>query len=48
MHNDLGTLPTASGFMTGSYQMITENGEPFEIDIPAFSLDSPGHKRTLN
>lgn len=41
-------LPTASGFMTGSYQMITETGEPFEIDIPAFSLDSPGHKRTLN
>jgi uncharacterized protein affecting Mg2+/Co2+ transport len=23
--------------MTGSYQMVTEDGEPFEIDIPAFS-----------
>lgn len=41
-------LPTASGFMTGSYQMVTENGEPFEIDIPAFSLDSPDRKHTLN
>ena len=42
-------LPTASGFMTGSYQMVvTESGEPFEIDIPTFSLDSPDHKRVLN
>ncbi|MES2752675.1 MAG: Co2+/Mg2+ efflux protein ApaG [Pseudomonadota bacterium] len=41
-------LQTASGFMTGSYQMVTENGEPFEIDIPAFSLDSPDIRRTLN
>lgn len=41
-------LSTASGFMTGSYQMVTEDGEPFEIDIPTFSLDSPGQKRTLN
>lgn len=41
-------LQTPSGFMTGSYQMVTENGEPFEIDIPAFSLDSPTIKRTLN
>lgn len=41
-------LPTPSGFMTGSYHMVTEDGEPFDIDIPAFSLDSPDHKRTLN
>ncbi|MDO8979384.1 MAG: Co2+/Mg2+ efflux protein ApaG [Afipia sp.] len=41
-------LQTPSGFMTGSYQMVTESGEPFEIDIPAFSLDSPNYKRTLN
>lgn len=41
-------LQTSSGFMTGSYQMVTENGEPFEIDIPAFSLDSPDIRRTLN
>jgi ApaG protein len=42
------TLPTASGFMTGRYQMVTASGEPFEIDVPAFSLDSPHGNRTLN
>jgi ApaG protein len=41
-------LPTASGFMAGSYQMVTASGEPFEIDVPTFSLDSPEAKRTLN
>lgn len=41
-------LQTPSGFMTGSYQMVTESGEPFDIDIPAFSLDSPNIRRTLN
>jgi ApaG protein len=33
-------LPTASGSMTGRYQMVTDNGEHFEIDIPTFSLES--------
>ena len=37
-------LPTASGIMTGRYQMVTDSGEHFEIDIPTFSLES----RTLN
>jgi ApaG protein len=41
-------LQTASGFMTGRYQMESESGERFEIDVPTFSLDSPEHKRTLN
>jgi ApaG protein len=41
-------LRTASGFMTGSYQMVSESGEQFEIDVPTFSLDSPDSKRTLN
>jgi ApaG protein len=41
-------LPTASGFMAGRYQMVTESGERFEIDVPAFSLDSPDIQRTLN
>ena len=42
-------LPTASGFMAGRYQMIvTASGEPFEVDVPAFSLDSPSGKRVLN
>ena len=33
-------LPTPSGFMTGSYGMVTASGEHFDIEIPAFSLDS--------
>jgi ApaG protein len=41
-------LPTASGFMTGNYGMITAAGEEFDIDIPAFSLDTPQRERTIN
>jgi ApaG protein len=41
-------LPTSSGFMTGTYGMVTAQGEPFDIDIPAFSLDTPEKARTLN
>src|SRR5947207_2948573 len=41
-------LPTASGFMAGRYQMVSESGQRFEIDVPTFSLDSPENKRTLN
>ena len=41
-------LQTPSGFMTGRYQMVTDRGERFEIDIPTFSLDSPNATRTLN
>jgi ApaG protein len=42
-------LTTASGFMTGRYQMVSKTtGERFEIDVPTFSLDSPQVKRVLN
>ena len=41
-------LSTASGFMAGRYQMVSETGERFEIEVPTFSLDSPHHKRVLN
>jgi ApaG protein len=41
-------LPTPSGFMVGSYSMVTEAGERFDIAIPAFSLDSPDARRTIN
>src|SRR4029079_3916517 len=34
-------LPTPSGFMRGSYGMITPAGDSFDIEIPAFSLDAP-------
>lgn len=41
-------LTTPSGFMTGRYQMVSDSGEQFEVDIPLFSLDSPDARRTLN
>jgi ApaG protein len=42
-------LPTPSGFMEGSYGMITADGQPFDIEIPLFSLDTPqSGKRVLN
>jgi ApaG protein len=41
-------LTTSSGLMTGRYQMVSESGEKFEIDVPTFSLDSPDGKRVLN
>ena len=33
-------LQTPSGIMAGRYGMVTDDGENFDIDIPAFSLDS--------
>ena len=41
-------LDTPSGMMFGHYSMENDEGEMFEVDIPAFSLDSPGLMRTLN
>lgn len=41
-------LPTPSGFMRGTYGMITDNGERFDIEVPAFSLDSSFADRTVN
>lgn len=41
-------LHTSSGFMAGSYGMVTEAGEDFDVEIPAFSLDSSHAERTIN
>jgi len=41
-------LDTPSGLMFGHYQMETDEGEMFDVDIPAFSLDTPGLLRVLN
>ncbi len=41
-------LTTPSGLMMGSYEMEGEGGQRFDIDIPAFSLDSPYQARQLN
>ena len=40
-------LETPTGFMQGFYHMVTTtSGERFDVEIPAFSLDSPhgGHQ----
>ncbi len=41
-------LSTRSGLMMGSYEMISDAGEHFEITIPAFSLDLPEARRVVN
>ncbi|WP_458095917.1 Co2+/Mg2+ efflux protein ApaG [Roseomonas sp. WA12] len=42
-------LATPSGFMRGAYHMVvTETGEMFDAEIPAFSLDSPHGQVTVN
>lgn len=41
-------LATPSGFMVGAYQMETASGEAFNVDIPAFSLDSPYTPRNMH
>jgi ApaG protein len=41
-------LPTPSGFMMGRYGLVTEAGEHFDVEVPAFSLDSPGDHRIVN
>jgi ApaG protein len=41
-------LSTPTGFMGGTYQMVNEAGETFDIEIPTFSLDTPSVDRRLN
>ena len=41
-------LTTPSGIMVGSFQMTTEDGEMFDVAVPAFSLDSPEGRRVVN
>ena len=41
-------LPTPSGFMVGTYGMVSADGEHFDVAIPAFSLDGPEAKRSIN
>lgn len=41
-------LNTPSGMMGGSYQMESETGERFDIEIPTFSLDRPNQEVWLN
>lgn len=41
-------LTTPSGFMDGHYVMETRDGERFEAEVPAFSLDSAGERRVVH
>ena len=41
-------LATPSGIMVGSYGMECENGDCFDVAIPAFSLDSPYQERNIH
>ncbi len=41
-------LPTASGYMSGSYEMRNSSGEKFEAEIPAFLLESPHEQRQIH
>ena len=41
-------LNTPSGMMGGAYQMESEGGERFDIEIPTFSLDRPHQDLVLN
>ncbi|WP_135075280.1 Co2+/Mg2+ efflux protein ApaG [Terasakiella sp. SH-1] len=41
-------LQTPSGFMGGSYEMISSAGERLHVTIPTFLLDSPFEAHTVN
>lgn len=41
-------LDTPSGMMGGAYQMESESGEHFDIEIPTISLDRPNQDVFLN
>ncbi|BAT57956.1 CO2+/MG2+ efflux protein ApaG [Variibacter gotjawalensis] len=41
-------LATPSGFMVGTYGMVSDIGETFDIAVPAFSLDATEGRRVVN
>lgn len=41
-------LSAPSGMMFGSYEMDREDGQPFDVVIPPFSLDSPYDTRRVS
>lgn len=41
-------LTTATGMMVGTFQMVTDSGDQFDVEVPGFSLDSPHGKRVLH
>lgn len=47
-YNSACPLATPSGAMRGTYQMVSESGEQFDVEIPEFSLHLPGATRRVN
>ena len=41
-------LSAPSGIMVGIYYMEAEDGERFDVDVPAFSLDSPHQSASVH
>ena len=41
-------LSTPSGIMAGTYEMTTDDGDSFPVEVPTFSLDSPHEHSPLN
>lgn len=41
-------LTTPSGLMVGTFHMVNEDGDPFSVAVPAFSLDSPYGRHVVN
>ena len=41
-------LSTPDGTMQGRYGMVTAGGDAFDVEIPAFSLDSPHARRVVH
>ena len=46
-YKSLANLKTPSGIMRGHYKMLS-NGKIFDIEIPAFSLDNPYERISIN
>jgi len=47
-YSSFATLPTNSGLMTGTYEMRSDQGSRVDIEVPPFSLDSPGQLSAPN
>ena len=41
-HSKILILKTEMGTMHGSYQMVNNQGESLEVEIPCFTLSVPG------
>lgn len=41
-------LSSPSGIMAGTYAMVDDGGRTFDVEIPAFALDTPWAPRTVN